>query len=86
MGGNSDYKYFLLELHYDNPNGDIGFIDKIKLKFYGTKNLRKNELGVLMVGKAGTWAQLQQYPTRSILIIVIQKGTATSPNGIVSLF
>ena len=40
MGGNSDYKYFVLELHYDNPNEDIGFVDKITLKFFGTKDLR----------------------------------------------
>ena len=51
MGGDSDYKFFFIELHYDNPKEDLGFIDKVTFNFYATKTLQKNELGVLTIGK-----------------------------------
>ncbi|RNA32042.1 DBH-like monooxygenase 2 -like protein [Brachionus plicatilis] len=50
MGGDTDYSYLVLELHYDNPNLDIGFIEKASLRFHLTKKLRQKELGVLTLG------------------------------------
>lgn len=50
IGGDTDYSYLVLELHYDNPQMEIGFVDKASLRFYMTKNLKKHELGVLTVG------------------------------------
>jgi hypothetical protein len=50
IGGNSDYKYIVIETHYDNPLKEIGFVEKLTLRYYATKNLRKNELGILIIG------------------------------------
>ncbi|CAF0944282.1 unnamed protein product [Brachionus calyciflorus] len=54
IGGDTDYSYIVLELHYDNPEMELGYVDKVTLRYYMTKNLRKNELGVLTVGTAST--------------------------------
>ena len=72
IGGDTDYQAILIELHYDNPNGEIGirlyinsiyfdcvlfkyesllgYVDKLTIRYYMTKNLRKNELGILTLG------------------------------------
>jgi hypothetical protein len=50
IGGDTDYSYLILELHYDNPQLDIGFIDKAILRFYMTTNLKPKELGILTLG------------------------------------
>ncbi|CAF1040449.1 unnamed protein product [Brachionus calyciflorus] len=50
IGGDTDYSYIVLELHYDNPEMALGYVDKVTLRYYMTKNLRKNELGILTVG------------------------------------
>mgnify|MGYP001810789463 CR=1 FL=1 len=50
IGGDTDYKYLALELHYDNPNEDIGYVDSLTLRYFMTNQLRKNELGILTVG------------------------------------
>jgi hypothetical protein len=38
------------EIHYDNPSLKIGYIEKVVIKYYMTKNLLPNELGVLTIG------------------------------------
>ncbi len=46
IGGDADYRYIVLEVHYNNPNPDsIGYIESIKVKYYMTTTLQKNELG-----------------------------------------
>ena len=50
IGGDTDYKYVVPEIHYDNPQLKIGYIENIKIRYYMTKNLQANELGVLTVG------------------------------------
>lgn len=50
IGGDTDYKYFVVEVHYDNPERKIGFFDDLTLRFHATSKLRKNELGVMTFG------------------------------------
>lgn len=50
IGGDTDYKHFLLEIHYDNPEMKIGYIEDIQLKYFLSKDLKKNELGGLTLG------------------------------------
>ena len=50
IGGDSDYKYVVPEIHYDNPELKIGYIENVKIRYYMTKSLQANELGVLTIG------------------------------------
>jgi len=50
IGGDSDYKYIVPEIHYDNPELKIGYIENVKIRYYMTKSLQQNELGVLTIG------------------------------------
>ena len=50
IGGDTDYKYFVVEVHYDNPERKIGFFDDFAMRFYTTSKLRKHELGVMTLG------------------------------------
>ena len=50
IGGDTDYHYIILETHYDNPAQELGFIDKLTMRYYLTKQLQKNELGTLLLG------------------------------------
>jgi hypothetical protein len=50
IGGDTDYKYIVPEIHYDNPEQKIGYIEKFKIRYYMTKTLQTNELGILTIG------------------------------------
>lgn len=50
IGGDSAYKYVVLEVHYDNPQLNIGYIENLKVRYYMSKNLQPNELATLTVG------------------------------------
>lgn len=50
IGGDTGYSHLVLEIHYDNPSKAIGFIDRVKIKYFMTKTLQKNELGSLTLG------------------------------------
>ncbi|XP_073254240.1 DBH-like monooxygenase protein 1 homolog [Porites lutea] len=49
-------KVVVLEIHYDNPQNLEGMIDSSGLRFHYTKQLRKYEAGVLLVGAEVNWA------------------------------
>ncbi|CAF1008830.1 unnamed protein product [Brachionus calyciflorus] len=49
-GSDQETKYFFLEIHYDNPRLKNGVKDYSGVRFYATKNYRKNEFGVFTVG------------------------------------
>ncbi len=38
------------EIHYDNPELKIGYIENLKIRYYMTKRLQSNELGILTIG------------------------------------
>jgi hypothetical protein len=38
------------EIHYDNPELKIGYIENVKIRYYMTKSLQPNELGILTLG------------------------------------
>lgn len=38
--GNGDTKYLILEIHYDNPNGDSGMVDNSSFRMYYTDTKR----------------------------------------------
>jgi len=47
-------KYFILEIHYDNPNREAGHVDQSGVKIYFTRNLRQYDAGTLMLGNIDT--------------------------------
>ncbi|CAH3115490.1 unnamed protein product [Porites lobata] len=50
IGKENSPKVVVLEVHYDNPQNLEGLIDSSGLRFHYTKQLRKYESGVLLVG------------------------------------
>ncbi|XP_064084122.1 DBH-like monooxygenase protein 1 homolog [Macrobrachium nipponense] len=42
--------YFMMELHYDNPNLRRGIVDNSGLRIYYTEKLRPHDAGILMLG------------------------------------
>lgn len=59
MGGSDDEtKYFYLEIHYDNPRLKKDAVDLSGVRFYGTKNYRESEFGVLTVGASENYEGL----------------------------
>ena len=50
IGGPDTYSYIVPEIHYDNPQLKIGYIENITIRYYITKNLQPNELGILTIG------------------------------------
>ncbi|XP_076044750.1 uncharacterized protein LOC143027356 [Oratosquilla oratoria] len=47
---NQGATYFLLEIHYDNPDFKSGIVDNSGLRLYYTERLRKYDAGILTVG------------------------------------
>eukprot|EP01119_Soliformovum_irregulare_P003402 TRINITY_DN138_c0_g2_i2.p1 TRINITY_DN138_c0_g2~~TRINITY_DN138_c0_g2_i2.p1 ORF type:complete len:561 (-),score=133.90 TRINITY_DN138_c0_g2_i2:188-1870(-) len=47
-----DFQYVNLEVHYDNPEQTPGIIDPSGVRIYYTRNLRKHDAAVLVVGDA----------------------------------
>ena len=50
IGGPGSTPYYLLEMHYDNPNLTPNIIDSSGLTLYVTEELREEEAAMLMVG------------------------------------
>jgi len=51
MGGpDLESKYFVLQMHYDNPGGRTNVTDNSGFKLYVTQNYRPTEFGILIVG------------------------------------
>ncbi|XP_068222682.1 MOXD1 homolog 1-like [Palaemon carinicauda] len=42
--------YFMMEMHYDNPNLRQGIVDNSGLRIFYTEKLRPNDAGILMLG------------------------------------
>ncbi|RNA24662.1 DBH-like monooxygenase 1, partial [Brachionus plicatilis] len=50
IGGDTDYLYYIFEIHYDNPQMVLGYIESITWRYYMTKRLRPKELGIYTLG------------------------------------
>ncbi|XP_068222671.1 MOXD1 homolog 1-like [Palaemon carinicauda] len=50
--------YFMMEMHYDNPNLRKGVVDNSGLRIYYTENLRQYDAGILMTGHKVTPMQI----------------------------
>jgi len=51
MGGpDLESKYFVLQMHYDNPGERTNVTDNSGFKLYVTQNYRPTEFGILTVG------------------------------------
>lgn len=48
--GPNEFKYFFLEIHYENPTMSRDVSINSKLRLWTTKNLRAVEFGILTVG------------------------------------
>ncbi|CAF4755271.1 unnamed protein product, partial [Rotaria sp. Silwood2] len=50
IGGDLPVKYYVLEIHYDNPRRTLNRIDSTGVRFYIGKELRQYDLGFLSFG------------------------------------
>ncbi|EDV25400.1 uncharacterized protein TRIADDRAFT_55459 [Trichoplax adhaerens] len=50
IGGKNNPKFAVIEMHYDNPEGKSNIVDSSGYKIYYTKQLRPNDIGVLIMG------------------------------------
>ena len=51
LGGSEDEtKFFFLEMHYENPYGDLGVKDNSAMRIYATKQYREIEMGIYSAG------------------------------------
>ncbi|KAH8372725.1 hypothetical protein KR009_004044 [Drosophila setifemur] len=57
MGGSSGVKYYMLEIHYDNPNGKR-IVDSSGIRIHYTHHLRSNDAGILVSGVSISDTQL----------------------------
>lgn len=48
--GAGGFRSFQLEIHYNNPDGDMGVLDSSGIKMYWTSNKRPLDLGILQTG------------------------------------
>ncbi len=55
-------KAFILQVHYDNPNDDVGKVDSSGFRIYYTSTLRANDAGVLEIGDPKVNAKDQVLP------------------------
>lgn len=55
-------KYFMIEMHYDNPSLKPEIVDNSGVKLYFTEQLREHDLGVLLLGIDGNYLSLQIPP------------------------
>ena len=51
--GASDSKYFVLEIHYDNPHNKEGVLDSSGMKITTLSKLREKSVGTVGVGEPG---------------------------------
>ncbi|XP_030383547.1 MOXD1 homolog 1 [Scaptodrosophila lebanonensis] len=57
MGGQSGAKYYMLEVHYDNPNG-LHAVDHSGFRIHYTHHLRPNDAGIMISGVSVSDTQL----------------------------
>ncbi|ROT77268.1 dopamine beta hydroxylase [Penaeus vannamei] len=50
--------YFMMEIHYDNPDLKEGVVDASGIRIFHTENLREHDAGVMMVGHVVTPIQI----------------------------
>ncbi|CAF1224031.1 unnamed protein product [Rotaria sp. Silwood1] len=50
IGGDYETKYYMIQMHYDNPRLDLNRRDSTGIRFYLGNELRKYDLGFLTVG------------------------------------
>lgn len=50
IGGDNFNPYVMLEVHYNNPELESGFIDSSGIQFILTKTLRRYDAGVIELG------------------------------------
>lgn len=48
--GEGGYQSFALQMHYDNPDGEEGFVDDSGMRVYYTEELRDMDAGVILLG------------------------------------
>mmetsp|Transcript_9126 Transcript_9126/g.11244 ORF Transcript_9126/g.11244 Transcript_9126/m.11244 type:complete len:580 (+) Transcript_9126:121-1860(+) len=48
--GNNSSKAFMIQMHYNNPQGDEGIVDSSGIRVYYTSKLRKETMGLLQIG------------------------------------
>lgn len=49
-GGEGSFQYFSLQIHYENPTKLQNVVDTSGFKLWYTKELRKNDMGILFTG------------------------------------
>ncbi|KAL9918508.1 MOXD1 homolog 1 [Glossina fuscipes fuscipes] len=57
VGGEAGAKYYMLEIHYDNPHGQQAF-DHSGFRIHYSKHLRKNDAGIMISGVSISDTQL----------------------------
>ncbi|XP_069743135.1 DBH-like monooxygenase protein 1 homolog isoform X2 [Narcine bancroftii] len=55
LGTSDDPKYVMMEVHYDNPSFQEGYVDNSGLKLFYTAALRKYDAGII---ETGVWVSL----------------------------
>jgi hypothetical protein len=54
-GKDSEFTYFYLQIHYDNPDFVKNLHDESGVRLYFTQNLRKTEIGLFTLGSTSHW-------------------------------
>lgn len=49
-GSSNEFRYFFLQMHYENPNKDMDVKIHSGMKWYATKNYREIEFGIFTAG------------------------------------
>ncbi|UJR17775.1 hypothetical protein I4U23_004673 [Adineta vaga] len=65
----TDSKYFMIKIHYDNPQLSSNLRDSSGIRFYLGKNLRPNDLGYLLFGTLSNPASLALPPNMNQFIV-----------------
>ncbi|XP_064084237.1 DBH-like monooxygenase protein 1 [Macrobrachium nipponense] len=71
--------YFMMELHYDNPNLKRGVVDNSGIRIFHTENLRPNDAGILIVGHSVSPIQIVP-PGREWMSVGICSSNCTKEN------
>ncbi|CAF1219237.1 unnamed protein product [Rotaria magnacalcarata] len=69
VGGNFPVKYYVLEIHYDNPKRALNRTDSSGIRFYMGKELRQHDIGFLSFGTGPNPASLAIPPQVNRFIV-----------------
>ncbi|CAF3485406.1 unnamed protein product [Rotaria socialis] len=69
VGGNFPVKYYVLEIHYDNPKRALNRTDNSGIRFYMGKELRQHDIGFLSFGTGPNPASLAIPPQVNRFIV-----------------